>query len=61
MIFLRPSLATFDWNKSLNFFEYTSAIYVKLDLDWSSKKFLESSETFKWLSFVFRRPKLCVC
>ena len=39
MIFLRPSLATFDWNKSLNFLEYTSAIYVKLDLDWSSEDF----------------------
>ena len=39
MIFLRCSQATFDWNKSLNSFEYTLAIYVKLNLDWASEDF----------------------
>ena len=39
MIFLRYSLATFGWNKFLNSFEYTSAFYVNLDLDWSLEDF----------------------
>lgn len=62
MIFLKYSLATFDCNKSSNYFEYTSAIYGKLDLDWSSEGFQNPQKHSGGFHFSLHgRPRFRVC
>ena len=68
MIFLRSSLAAFDCNTSLNSFEYTSAIYVKLDLNRPSENFRNPRKpsggfhlSFEGLNYVFLREYRKAC